>query len=58
MEDTAFQFRVDLEVENKVIVEIKASPDAYEGTTANGVTSLPYGRWPDGAFKFLRVIMQ
>jgi hypothetical protein len=36
----------------KVTVELLKSPSQYEGTTANGVTSRPFGLWPDGAFKF------
>jgi tRNA A-37 threonylcarbamoyl transferase component Bud32 len=37
-----------------VTVEIIASPDSYTGTAANGVTSLAYGEWPAGAFRFVK----
>jgi hypothetical protein len=38
----------------KVTVELMASPDSYTGTTAHGVTTLSYGTWPPGAFKFVK----
>jgi hypothetical protein len=35
----------------RVVIEISAGLDAYEGATANGVTTLPYASWP-GSFGF------
>jgi hypothetical protein len=37
-----------------VTVEIIASPASYKGTEANGVTTLDYGEWHEGAFKFVK----
>jgi len=33
-----------------VEVEIVASPPGFKGSTANGITSIPWGAWPQGAF--------
>jgi len=37
----------------RVRIEIKASQNAYQGSTRNGVTSQSYGHW-GGSFSFLR----
>ncbi len=42
---------ITLEEGGEVTIEIAAGLDAYEGGTANGVTSLVYGPW-DGSFVF------
>lgn len=42
---------IDTEDGGRVVIEIAPGEDEYEGSEANGVTSLEYGSWP-GSFTF------
>ena len=42
---------IDFADGGRVVIEIQASLEAYDGSTANGVTTLDYASWP-GSFIF------